>query len=142
MINCEKCDKNNLKHLTSSFVTNYDNSLFSFKYLTKNNKYNFNRLQNDELNNFKVSLIDKIKKLETEYTTRELMSIRKKSIHESFSIDRIRFKANNINYSNDTKVHVFRVTSDYRMICLFSDVAPIFYIIGFDLRFDAYDHGK
>ena len=89
-----------------------------------------------------MQLLSKIREFETEYTTKRLFSIRKSNVFEFFNIESLKFKPDKINYSNDTKIYVFRVTSDYRMICMYSDIAPIFHIIGFDFRFNAYDHGK
>ncbi len=141
MIDCKDCKKNNLKHFSSNYVAGHDNPLFSFNYMTTNNNYNFKRIKNNELDDFKIKLIEKLIELEKNYKVKDLMSLRKKTIYESFSLDEIKFRGNNISSSNDTKVHVFRITSDYRMLCIFSDVAPLFYVIGFDFRYDAYCHG-
>lgn len=140
-MDCASCKKNNLIHFESKLGIKYDYPIFSFKYLTNNKKYNFDAIPPKELNDFKVQLLSKIQTLETQYTTKSLFSMRKSEVFEHFSIERLYFKPQGLIYSNDTKVYVFRITSDYRMICMFSDVAPIFHIIGFDFRFNAYSHG-
>lgn len=141
-MDCANCKKNNLIHFESKLGIKYDYPIFSFKYLTDNKKYNFDAIPKNELKQFKVQLVSKILELETKYTTKTLFALRKPKVFEFFNIEDLKFKPNKINYSNDTKIYIFRVTSDYRMICMYSDVAPIFHIIGFDFRFNAYNHGK
>lgn len=141
-MDCANCKKSNLIHFESKLGIKYDYPIFSFKYLTDNKKYNFDAIPENELKQFKVQLLSKILELETMYTTKTLFALRKPKVFEFFNIEGLEFKPNKINYSNDTKIYIFRVTSDYRMICMYSDVAPIFHIIGFDFRFNAYKHGK
>lgn len=142
IMNCSSCKKNNLLHFETKLGINYDYPIFSFKHLVINKEYNFSKIPENELKDFCKLLIETIQKLETQYTTKSLFSMKKSNIFESFSIERLKFKPTTLKYSNDTKVYIFRVTSDYRMICIFSDVAPIFHVIGFDFRYNAYNHGS
>jgi len=131
----------NLIHLQSNLNVKYNYPIFSLKYLTTNKKYNFNGIKNDELDEFREKLIEKIIDLESKYTTENLFSMKKSNFFEGINYYQLKFNIDNIEISKDTKVYIFRVTSDYRMICVFSDVAPIFHIVGFDFRFNAYNHG-
>ncbi|MDD2207971.1 MAG: hypothetical protein PHG03_00320 [Bacilli bacterium] len=139
--NCANCNKNNLSSINSQLGIRYDSPIFSFQHLVSNNKYNFSGLPSNEFQNFCRLLIEKIYSLEKNYTIKSLFNLRKPNFFESFPIDRLYFKPKTLIYSKDTKVYVFRVTSSYRMICMYSDVAPIFHVIGFDFGFNAYDHG-
>lgn len=141
-MDCANCKKNNLIHFESKLGILYDYPIFSFKHLVSIKKYNFQSIPENELKEFSRNLIDKIRTIETQYTTKTLFSLKKSNVFESFSIEQLHFKPTGLEYSNDTKVYVFKVYSDYRMICMFSDVAPIFHIIGFDFRFNAYNHGE
>ena len=131
----------NLIHLQSNLNVKYNYPIFSLKYLTTNKKYNFNGIKNDELDEFREKLIEKIIDLESKYTTENLFSMKKSNFFEGINYYQLKFNIDNIEISKDTKVYVFRVTSDYRMICVFSDIAPIFHIVGFDFRHNAYNHG-
>jgi len=142
MTNCSQCKKNKLENLESKFGIMYDSPIFSFKYLVNNKKYNFEAIPDNELKDFCKKLIEKISKFEKEYTIRSLFNLRKDNVFEKVTIENLYFKPSNIKYSNESVVFVFRITSDYRMICMFSDVAPIFHVIGFDFRFNAYNHGS
>lgn len=136
-----ECNHTNLLHLKTKFEIKYDYPIFSFKHLTSNKNFNFEGIKHEEKDNFKKLLLDKIQEIESNYTTRTLFSLRKPNYFESIPAERLNFNIDTIKISKDTKVYVFRVTSDYRMICVFSDVAPIFHIVGFDFRFNAYNHG-
>lgn len=141
MLLCEKC---NLSKIKSKLGFVYDKPLFSFKHITKNKNFNFDSKSIDEkeLKKFHASLNKKIIDIETNFTVKYLFSLRNKEIFESFCINKIKFKPNEITVSDDTKIYIFRVTSKYRMICLYSDIAPVFHVIGFDFRFNAYNHGS
>ena len=136
-----ECNHTNLLHLKTKFEIKYDYPIFSFKHLTSNKKFNFEGIKHEEKDGFKKLLLDKIQEIESNYTTRTLFSLRKPNYFESIPAERLNFNIDTIKISKDTKVYVFRVTSDYRMICVFSDIAPIFHIVGFDFRFNAYNHG-
>lgn len=139
MLNCEKC---NLSKINSRLGFIYDRPLFSFNYMTTNKNFNFEYKDKALVKKFSHLLIQKITELENKFTIKQLFVLHNNKIFESFCIGKIYFKPSGIIVSNDTKVYVFRVTDNYRMICLYSDIAPIFHVIGFDFNFSAYDHGS
>ena len=139
MLNCEKC---NLSKINSKLGFVYDRPLFSFNYMTKNKKFNFEHKDKVLIKKFSCLLLQKIKELENKFTIKQLFVLHNKKVFESLCINKINFSPCGITVSSDTKIYVFRVTKDYRMICLYSDIAPIFHIIGFDFDFSAYDHGS
>lgn len=122
---------------------NKEYPIFCFKFLTTNNKFNFNYFTSEkEIKESKSIILDEIIRLQTKNWIE--WGLERKSIgYESIPITKIKFRPNNMITTNDMKVIVFRVFSQkWRIIGIKSPFSKgVLHIIGFDFDYSAYNHG-
>ncbi len=113
---------------------------FSFRHLTKNKDYNFEKLDKGQKRDWSCSLTERLMDLSKETWVR-LANLSKENGFETFSNSQIRFSPNDYNFTPDEKVIVFRFNSENgRIIGIKPSSCSVFYIIGFDTNFSAYGH--
>lgn len=114
----------------------------SFRYLTTNNKYNFEYFKDDkEQENMLVSLSKRVADI-TAQTYEYWLGMRK--YHGCELLDFWQFKTMKpygIDLSSDDKVYVFRFgKQEYRICGVRFDKCPTLYIMGMDFDHSAYNH--
>lgn len=120
------------------------NLAYSFEYLTTNKKFNFDYFKSDIRG--KVNAYDEFFKFLRDISkeTRLSVSNRRKEDYlgyEELSYGSLNFIAKADILSKGDNVFVFRFCkSNYRVIGFFKNKVPIFYIIGFDFSYSAYNH--
>lgn len=113
---------------------------FSFRHLTKNKDYNFEKLDKGQKRDWSCSLTERLMDLSKETWVR-LANLSKENGFETFSNSQIRFSPSDYNFTPDEKVIVFRFNSENgRIIGIKPSSCSVFYIIGFDTNFSAYGH--
>lgn len=113
---------------------------FSFLHLTTNKLYNFQKLDKGTKREWQSALAERIIEI-TQNTWIYHFNLGKKQGIETLSNSQIKFSPNGYTFSDDEKVIVFRFNSDKgRIIGIRIDNSPIFYVIGFDTNFSAYEH--
>ena len=117
---------------------------FSFSYLTKNKKYNFDFFSDKSdkgtvLENLYYRLIEICN-----HNWLRLIQMPKEQGIETLSADQICFEPANKKLMPDEKVIILRMKGyakqDARIIGIREDGCPILHIIGFDFDFSAYKH--
>lgn len=138
----------NLKKNNNKKITNFSNQeleeypIFCFKYLTTNNKYNFEYFNIiNEKNKAKCIIFDKLIELQQK-TWKQLVLERKNIGFETLPNNQIRFSPNNLQMTKDTKILSFRLNSqNWRLLGVRSEhFKSVLHIIGFDFDFSAYKH--
>jgi len=126
--------------IQKSIAPSYPNNpSFSFCYLTTNKKYNFESLDKGKQKEWSAALVDRMIEISKEDWIYWFGLPKNKGI-ETIPYEKVNFSPNEIGISDDEKVIVFRFNSQKGRIIGFK-VDTIFYIIGFDFDFSAYDHG-
>lgn len=117
-----------------------DVPFFSFRYLTKNKDYNFDKLDNNEKKEWALALMNRIKEI-SQYSWVHWHNQPKNQGIETIPYKEIKFSPNGYVPSKDEKVIVFRFRSqDGRIIGVKESNCSVFYIIGFDTKYSAYKH--
>lgn len=149
-------DKNKISQqdvkINCAFRKKYDAIFFSFKYLTNQNKYSLDQFKKSQ------NIRDDINVLNMLHERLKLMSVegwaglekrnKYQGGRELLDYSQINFNAydpmNDLNLSNDTKIMSIRFGGNkYRLIGYKSKLCPsVFYILGIDKDFSAYDHGS
>lgn len=116
---------------------------FSFRYLTQSRKYNLYGL---EPGRAREEIYDALTRKLGEISSRSWLDwgqLRREKGFETIPYGQIRFQANDASLlSSDSKIIVFRFNSDnMRILGYKKSPCAVFYIIGFDFDFSAYDHG-
>ncbi len=117
---------------------------FSFQHMTMNHKYNFNYFSKKMLHDeqkVKSALINKLIEISSN-TWLGISGQGKKWGFETIPQSEINFSPENYTMSKDSKYCVFQFNNhNMRIIGIKKDLCPIYYIIGFDFDFSAYNHG-
>ena len=118
---------------------------FSFEILTKNKTYNLEYfLDSNDKREATCRILLRLKEL-CEKSWEHWHGLGKKAGLETIPAERLNFEPSEKQLSSGDKVIVFRLKSyankDARIIGMRRDGCPIFYIIGFDFDFSAYNHG-
>ncbi len=115
---------------------------FSFKYLTVKKEYNFESLNKDKKREWHSALVERMMEISKESWLTWLRRPKETGIETIFA-NQLRFSPKDHIFSSDEKVVIFRFKSQKgRIIGFKEEQVPIYYVIGFDLNFTAYDHGK
>lgn len=121
---------------------------FSFRGLTRNSRYNLENLSSGHDREITLlGLHAKLKELSSE-TWVYWQQQPKKTGLETLQYSDLNFDAGpKVNLTNDTTVYVFRFdtykgNNDGRIIGFKESPCSVFYIIGFDLNYTAYNHGS
>lgn len=121
---------------------------FSFVYLTKNKKYNFDYFTDKMKVELKEKQADLTKRLIeiSQQTWQYWYNQSKFNGIETLDFTAIRFTPNNLELSPDEKIIVFRFSSgNCRMLGVKNQdcsSCATYYIIGFDFDYSAYNHGN
>jgi uncharacterized protein YuzE len=118
---------------------------FSFQHMTTNQKYNFDyfskKMSHDE-QKAKSALINKLIEISSN-TWLDISGQGKKMGFETIPQSEINFSPENYTMSKDSKYFIFQFNNhNMRIIGIKKDSCPIYYIIGFDFNFSAYNHGN
>lgn len=121
---------------------------FSFKNITKNSNYNLDMLSSGtEREQTLLGLYTRLNEL-SDMPWLYWMQQPKKTGLETLSYHEIKFKANpNIELAKDTTLYIFRFDTyrgqgQGRIIGFKNAPCSVLHIIGYDLDFSAYNHGK
>lgn len=121
---------------------------FSFRDVTKNDRYDLSGLKpGTEREQTIIGLHQKMRELSGEMWL-HWMQMPKTIGLETLTYGELNFSAaNTARLSKDTTVYVFRFDtykgrSNGRLIGYKNDPCAVFHIIGYDIDFSAYDHGK
>lgn len=129
----------------NSLYTNLDDyPSFSFEYLTNQSKFNFEYFKHDKTacEKAQAALIEKILLLST-FKWKELDNFSKKIGFELLPKNEVKVKLNHINKEVPEQFMVFRFFKEkYRIIGFKESNNPIYFIVGFDFDYEAYNHGK
>ena len=142
----KKIEKDNLEkqgRICAQFPT------FSFRYITTNNHYNLDFF-NDSDRRKKEETIHKLYERIEEISKQDWIywgSLNKKSGYETIPYSSIKFKKQGPVLTGDENIYVFRVKSgrisdEARILGYKEDGCPIYYIIGYDYDYSAYEHGN
>lgn len=116
---------------------------FSFRYLTRNNQYQFDYFSNQNDKDKMMSLLlERVREIsEKPYTYWNGLS--KNQGSEMIPYSEMKVNPNGLILSQDDKLIVFRFNrQQYRIIGIRIESCPILYIIGFDFNYSAYSHGS
>lgn len=116
---------------------------FSFEFLTKQNEYSFNYFKHDlqASEQAKAALIDKFLVLSSEDWT-DLEQLNKRTGFEMIPAREVKISLDQIKVEKPTNLIVFRFDQQrFRLIGFKIKNNPVFYILGFDFDYDAYNHG-
>lgn len=119
---------------------------FSFKYLTTNNKHNFDyftKSMRRDMLDAKHFLMEKLLEI-TQGTWLQSSGMRKLTGFETMPKNEVEFSPNQYELTSDAKYTIFHFgigRRDHRIIGFRIDSCPIYYIAGYDFDFSAYDHG-
>lgn len=140
MLNSLK-DKQLQKSKLSKNIVNLspNNPSFSFCYLTTSKKYNFSNLDKGKQKEWSTALVKRMIEISKE-SWNYWLSLRKEQGLETLAYEKINFSPNGIDISQEAKMFIFRFNSQKGRIIGFK-VGTIFYVIGFDFDYSAYDHG-
>ena len=118
---------------------------FSFRYLTSNSTYNFDYFSTSQTVEKEKALAELSKRV-SEITCNTWLywgSRGKKIGHESMQYSNLNFTSSSLpeDFTKDQKVYIFQFSNhSYRIIGVKLGYCPMFYVIGFDFNFSAYDH--
>lgn len=119
-----------------------ENMAFSFEYLTNNKHYNFGKLDKSNFLEWNTELLVKIVEL-THNSWQHWFSLSKKNGAETIPFKQVQFTPNGYDISDDEKVIVFRFKSgNGRILGIKDGNCPIYYVIGMDVDYSAYNHGS
>jgi hypothetical protein len=111
---------------------------FSFAYATTNNKYNLEKLSDEE----KAALFDKLKFM-TDLGWLRLISLKRSQGFELLPASTVNITPNGLILEKDAKLHSIRFNKqNYRMLAYRPDGCDILHIIGIDYDYSAYSHGS
>lgn len=135
-----------LKHIqTKSTVSpaakSAETVAFSFRYLTSDKKYNFEKLDKGKKREWCAALFDRMTVISSDSWI-SWKNKGKETGYETIPADRIAFAPQGRIVSPDEKVVIFRFNNSGRIIGVKESNNPVLYIIGFDIDFSAYDHGS
>lgn len=121
-------------------VANREYIAISFRYLTTKKDYNFDYFGKNLENcrEVKAKLLDRIAEISSS-TWLDMQNLPKTTGFETLCFDDIRFSPKEYIFSKEEKVYVLRACKDYRIIGF--KLGTVYYIIGFDFNYSAYDHG-
>lgn len=115
---------------------------FSFKYLTDKKEYNFEALDKGKKREWHSALVDRMVEISRESWLTWLNLPKTVGIETIFASE-LRFSPKGYSFSPDEKVAIFRFKSqEGRIIGFKESQTPIYYVIGFDFGYCAYDHGS
>lgn len=115
---------------------------FSFVYLTDKKEFNFESLDKGKKREWHSALVDRMVEISRESWLAWLNRPKEVGIETIFASE-LRFSPKGYTFSPDEKVAIFRFKSqEGRIIGFKENQVPIYYVIGFDLDYSAYDHGK
>ncbi len=140
--------ENIMKAMEKANCPNSNHPVFCFRYLTTNNKYNFEFYKNSnatEKNSVAAKLVEKLDEMSKRSWVELFLNSKENGGLEQLSYDIVRFKPFNYNsegiLSEDTKYTIMRFDSDdKRIIGIKRSGCPIYHIIGFDFNHSAYPH--
>ncbi len=113
---------------------------FSFRYLTTNKLFNFEKLDKRAKGEWQSALAERIIEI-TKNPWLYHSNLPKEQGIETLKKQEICFSPYEYIFSPDEKVIVFRFNSGKgRIIGIRKDKSPIFYVIGFDTNYSAYKH--
>lgn len=122
-------------------VLNYPS--FSFEFLTSQSEFNFDYFKSDHesANEAKAALIDKMILLAQE-DWKDLEHLTKRTGFELINHSEIKIKNDHIPFELPEKYIIFRFDKQkFRLIGFKLKSNPVFYILGFDFNYSAYNHG-
>lgn len=119
---------------------------FSYAHLTTNKRYNFDYFQGDLRKEIEARRgLDELLQTLSKSTWLEIGQRNHKSFggRELLKREEIYFEPSGEGLTADEKVCVFRFkSSDCRLLGIRENGGDVLYIIGFDFKFNAYDHGS
>ena len=114
---------------------------FSFKHLTSRKEYNFEGLDKGKNREWHSALVDRIMQISKEPWLTWLNTPKETGI-ETIRASQLNFSPSGYEFSPDEKVFIFRFNSQSgRIIGIKERESPVYFVIGFDMDFSAYDHG-
>jgi len=122
---------------------------FSFLHLTTNKKHNFSYFgtsQKTDLQKTQKNCLDRLIEISNK-DWRSWLNLGKYIGCEPLDYSIMHFQAHGISLASDENIYVFRFKlynnkDDGRILGFRKGKCPIYYIIGFDFDFSAYDHGS
>lgn len=135
-----------LKISSSSGAAHEELISFSFRYMTTNKKHNWDYFAVSQFRD-KVKAYDAFIAVMTLLSRKNRIDIIKMSRKDEGGSERIPYNQLNFRAGNDCmaleNVRSFRFgKGDYRLIGFWSRQSSVFYIIGFDFDYSAYNHGN
>lgn len=120
----------------------YETVSFSFRYLTSNKNFNFEKMDKRQKMEWQSALTERMIEI-SKSSWSYWHSLPKEQGTETIPVEKINFSPNSYFFSADEKVIVFRFKSQKgRIIGIKNKDSSIFYIIGLDCDYSAYDHGN
>jgi len=114
---------------------------FSFQYLTTNKDYNFEKLDKRQKLEWKSALVERMIEI-SQKSWQSWLNMDKKQGFETIPANRIHFNPNGYELSDDEKIIIFRFNSQKgRILGIKGNGCSVYYVIGFDTDYSAYDHG-
>lgn len=114
---------------------------FSFKYLTTEKKYNFGKLDKGGKREWCTALFERTVEISSESWLTWLNKEKGVGI-ETIPAESLNFSPKDRCFSPDEKVAIFRFNKGRgRIIGIKESKSPVFYVIGFDTDYSAYNHG-
>lgn len=117
---------------------------FSFKYLTSDKRYNFENMVKADKKAWQSALMERIIEL-SGLTWLDCQNFRKNQGYETIPAGQgqLNFSPKNYILTDDEKAIVFRFNSQKgRIIGVKDSCCSLFYVIGLDTDFSAYNHGN
>lgn len=117
-------------------------SIIFFSILDKRKKYNFGKLDKREKLEWKASLTERMIEI-SQYSWTYWQNLGKEKGIETINCNQITFSPNDYVFSKDEKVVVFRFNSQNgRIIGIKGRGCSVYYVIGIDTDYSAYNHVK
>lgn len=147
----DKVSKKNISY-KCAFIKKHDTILFSFKYITNQDNFNFQKFVSSQNIRQDIKIMNDLHERLNLMSKEGWEGLRKRNKNqggrELLDYSDIRFNAydpnNDLQLSNDSKIISIRFGGNkYRLIGYRSTTCQsIFHVLGFDFNFSAYDHGS
>lgn len=114
---------------------------FSFKYLTADKRYNFEKLDKGGKREWCAALFERAVEISSE-SWLVWLNKRKEVGIETIPAESLNFASKDRRFSPDEKVAIFRFNKGCgRIIGIKESKSAVFYVIGLDTDYSAYNHG-
>lgn len=118
-----------------------DSPSISFEHLTDRKDFNLSNLEKYDKREWESALYERLVEI-TQQKWTYWQSLPKQTGLETIEVKEIKFSPKGYNFSPDEKVIIFRFNQQKgRIVGIKKNCRSIFYIIGIEIKHDAYNHG-